>query len=180
MDDELGASWTVDRIVCRLLVCGCIFLFRFCCKFHCRFCKQLTDTTTCNRSSLFSAWLSLCSSEQGALLGLQYYFDRSQRSQSSPDIDFLLNSSFILSMHFLSCDLHPWHDATTFTLAIGPTPNYHLHNVLHSITDLSKRRSHQPRDSTYTTQAGTMQRPRILQFSQLLCFLPKQPATSTL
>ena len=37
MDNELGASWTVDPIVCRLLICGCIFLVRFCYKFHCRF-----------------------------------------------------------------------------------------------------------------------------------------------
>ena len=37
-------------------------------------------------------------------------------------ISILLNSSFILSMHFLSCDLHPWHDATTCALGIDPTP----------------------------------------------------------
>ena len=45
---------------------------------------------------------------------------RSDRSHRR--ISILLNSSFILSMHFLSCDLHPWHDATTCTLAIDPTP----------------------------------------------------------
>ena len=70
MDDELGASWAVDCNVCRLLVCGCIFLVRFCCNCHCKFCKPLTDLLSCNRSSLSSARLSLCSYKQGALLGL--------------------------------------------------------------------------------------------------------------
>ena len=45
---------------------------------------------------------------------------RSDRSHRG--ISILLNSSFIINMHFLSCDLHPWHVATTCTLAIDPTP----------------------------------------------------------
>ena len=45
---------------------------------------------------------------------------RSDRSHRR--ISILLNSSFIISMHFLSFDLHPLHDATTYTLAVDPTP----------------------------------------------------------
>ena len=132
-----------------LLVCGCMFLFRFHCKFSLQVCKPPTDTTSGYQASLSRTRMALPSPREVCVLVLSLQLDRLTQSSSS-----LPNRCW--QIHRNACG-HACRFGPAYASMHSQSPIVHnqpVHHFLHSIPNFYAQRSHELRDRFRSVHSG--------------------------